>query len=82
MRLDCFAPTGLHLTWPFFPVIPLDVTANMDISNNAFEEVAKKVCKIGVFEEGEMIEFRADCAICECNELCHTCTENESVYSE
>ena len=52
-------------------------TANMDISNNDFDEVDKDLCKLDVMEGGEMVEFRADCNICRCESLCHTCVGGE-----
>lgn len=45
----------------------------MNIANNNFDERLKKLCKISVWEEGEMVEMRADCDICNCESLCHTC---------
>ena len=45
----------------------------MNIAENDFEEVGKDVCKISVMEGGELVEFRADCDVCECESLCHTC---------
>lgn len=62
LLLDCLST---------FSICP---AANMDISNNSFDKVDKKICKNVVFEEGELVEFRADCGLCECKELCHTCT--------
>lgn len=47
----------------------------MNIGNNMFtEKISKDVCELSVFEEGELVEFVADCDICSCDDLCHTCT--------
>ena len=80
----------------------MSLTANINIADNLFDGIDKEVCKIGVFEEGELVgksvlkewgwccrcdvnylthnpnlpcppEFRADCNLCNCNELCHEC---------
>lgn len=55
----------------------LGLAANMNIAGNNFESVDKKLCKKAVMEGGEMVEFRADCNICRCESLCHTCVGGE-----
>jgi len=42
--------------------------------NNLTIEVDKDVCKLDVFEGGELVEFRADCNVCSCKDrLCEQC---------
>jgi hypothetical protein len=46
-------------------------TGNVDISNNLLtERIPESVCMLSVYEEGEIVEFRADCDICLCKDLC------------
>ncbi|CAB9521446.1 receptor-like protein kinase [Seminavis robusta] len=45
---------------------------NMNIAHNNFDEI-RDLCGLGVFESGELVELRADCNVCTCDTLCHTC---------
>lgn len=44
-----------------------------NLHNNTFEGIGKDTCKLSVFEGGEMVEFSADCDICDCWMLCDRC---------
>jgi hypothetical protein len=41
--------------------------------NNLTVGIDKEVCKMSVFEGGELVELGADCEICWCNDLCTDC---------
>lgn len=46
------------------------------VHNNQFSKMNKDTCKLNVFENGELSEFRADCDICNCgknNIMCDFC---------
>lgn len=48
------------------------VTANVDVSNNRLtQNMPSSVCMLSVYEEGETVEFRADCDVCNCGRLCY-----------
>jgi hypothetical protein len=43
------------------------------LHNNTLEGLGKETCRLSVFQSGEMIEFAADCDICECEVFCNRC---------
>ena len=49
---------------------------NIDLSNNEFKTNLDEICLMSVFENGELVELRADCPICNCERLCRTCRDN------
>jgi len=52
---------------------------NINIADNYFEEIDKDACENGVFNEGELVEFRMDCSVCKCKDwICDTCTTPSS----
>jgi len=51
-------------------------TANLDLSSNLFTSRLGKMCRMSVFEYGELVEMRADCRICNCIRICRTCHDN------
>jgi len=59
--------------------IPYKFLTNVDISNNQFNrKITDKICMLSVYEEGETVEFGADCDICDCDRLCYRqCEENK-----
>lgn len=59
-------------------VVPLfqNPAANLDISNNLFTTRLGKMCRMSVYEYGELVELRADCHVCNCRRLCRTCYDN------
>jgi len=42
----------------------------INLQGNLFEGIGKKICKMSVFEEGELVELTTDCGICDCYQLC------------
>jgi len=40
------------------------------------------MCKMAVFEFGELVELRADCGICNCQRLCRTCKDEKDYQYE
>jgi hypothetical protein len=55
---------------------------NIDLSNNRFKNNLDAMCLMSVFENGELVELRADCPICNCDRLCRTCRDNEDFKYE
>ncbi|CAB9508943.1 LRR receptor-like serine threonine-protein kinase [Seminavis robusta] len=59
-------PTGWHTK------LPHKHLTNVDISNNQLSvPLPSSICMLTVYEEGETVEFRADCDICVCGRLCY-----------
>jgi len=42
----------------------------LELQNNKFDKIDKDICDLNVFEEGELVNFRADCDVCECDFFC------------
>jgi hypothetical protein len=55
---------------------------NIDLSNNRFKNNLDDMCLMSVFEDGELVELRADCPICNCDRLCRTCRDNKDFKYE
>ena len=55
---------------------------NIDISNNNFRANLDGMCRMSVFEYGELVEMRADCDICNCDRLCRICRDNKDFKYE
>jgi hypothetical protein len=51
-----------------------DETVQLSLHNNSFDGLGKDTCKLSVFDSGEMVEFSADCDICDCQVLCDRCS--------
>lgn len=62
--------------------LPHKWLTNVDISNNRLtEKLPGSVCMLSVYEEGETIEFRADCDVCNCKNLCYRwCDKNSKEF--
>jgi hypothetical protein len=44
------------------------------VQNNLLTgDIDKEVCKMSIFDSGEMVELGADCEICTCETLCDNC---------
>ena len=41
-----------------------------DFQHNDFTSINKDLCKMLIYEEGEVMSFRADCDVCSCNYFC------------
>ena len=56
----------------FFYAIVINITQTVEfnVQDNLFTGIDKEVCKQSVFISGEMVEFKADCDICECDPYC------------
>ena len=67
-QLTGYVPDG-HTTW--------NNMLTYNLHNNSLSGLGKKTCKLSVFEGGEMVEFSADCNICDCWMLCDRCNGNE-----
>lgn len=63
---------GLPTSWVKDNVFVDTITAHR---NNMTVRIDKDVCKMSVFEGGELVELGADCEICSCTELCTNCYE-------
>lgn len=63
-----------------FPVLLIDysVTVQFTLQGNQFTSLGKETCKLSVFEGGEMVEFRADCDICDCGLQCDQCNGDDA----
>jgi hypothetical protein len=79
----CTIVRSFYFFLPFVPSLWLILrfsiltrAANVNIANNSFTN-AKDMCKLGVLEGAEMVEFRADCDVCECESMCDTCRNTE-----
>jgi hypothetical protein len=69
MRILWIAP-GLVCSHIFCFVI-----VALTLHNNSFtEEIDTDTCKLSVFDSGQMVEFKADCDVCSCEEpYCQQC---------
>lgn len=56
--------------------VQIYIVANVDLSHNPFTSRLGKMCRMSVFEYGEIVELRADCRICNCDRICRTCHDN------
>lgn len=45
-------------------------------NNNLTDAIDNNICKLAVSNRGSLVEFEADCDICECNEFCGHCLGN------
>ena len=54
------------------------ISANVDVSNNKLSgDIPGNVCMLSVYNEGETVEFRADCDVCDCGRLCYRWCEDQ-----
>jgi hypothetical protein len=53
-----------------------DKLIEYNLHNNSFDGLGKETCKLSVFDGGEMVEFTADCDICDCSVLCDRCNND------
>jgi hypothetical protein len=65
-QLTGFVPDS-HTLW--------NVMSAINLHSNSFDGIGKDTCKLSVFEGGEMVEFSADCDICDCWPLCARCND-------
>jgi len=47
-----------------------------NVQNNEILDVGRGTCDQSVFAYGEMIEYKADCDVCECSPFCNHCDAN------
>lgn len=52
---------------------PVNFIQAIHLQNNRFDSISKDICETSVFISGEVVDFNADCGICECQELCAHC---------
>ena len=48
-----------------------------EVQNNGFTSMNADTCKLWVFDEGELVNFKSDCAICDCgnkSSMCEYCS--------
>jgi hypothetical protein len=70
--------TGTIPSGPWHKALPYRFLTNVDVSNNLLTgRIPDSLCQLSVFEEGETVEFRADCHICTCLRFCEPWCEEE-----
>jgi hypothetical protein len=52
--------------------------AVLEIQNNSLSYIMDDVCKLSIFEGGELVRINADCNACSCKTLCDKCISSGS----
>lgn len=68
---------GFPTSWADKDAISTTDTINVE-NNMLTENVDKEICDLSIFEQGQIVEFSADCDICRCRPLCDQCRERSS----